>query len=219
MIDHASVNGNGNGRVNGHARGGAVRQLLAALSGEGAAPAAPRSSRAAWSEWADLRRELNRSRRYERCFTLLRIALPREDRSRRWIRPRTRPAAESMHAIASFVRSVDGVWTDDADLYLLLPECDRANGERTLERIEASLAEVLPAGASITLATFPNDGRTTGALLNALHGRPVETIEPAPEAPALSLVEEIFVRTVGSPLVGAEGLREMPQDGAEAPVT
>ena len=124
-----------------------------------------------------------------------------------------------MAAIAPLVRSVDGVWTDDTDVYVLLPECDRTTGERTVARIEADLAGVLPAGAAITLASFPHDGRTSGALLHSLHGRPIELIE-APDAPAaLSLVEEIFARTVASPLAGAEALREMPQDGAEASLT
>ena len=216
-LNAAARNGNGNGNGNGHGRRGAVSQLLAALSTASAARQASRASRAAWSEWTDLRHELNRSRRYERCFTILRIALPAADGSRRW-RGRASTAAGSAHAIAPLVRSVDGVWTDDADVYVLLPECDRTNGERTLERIEVSLVEALPSGSSITLATFPHDGRTSGALLNALHGRPVETIEAPAEAPALSLVEEI-VRTVASPLAGAEGLRELPHDGAEAPVT
>ena len=205
MIEPASHNGNG------HGHRGAVRQLLTSLakaSAHEAPPAASRGSKAAWSEWEDLRRELNRSRRYERCFTLIRIALPAETDRRRRFRGRSGPNG-SLRAVAALVRSVDGVWTDETDLYLLLPECDRTTGERTLARIESSLAGVLPAGSTIMVASFPEDGRTSGALLNALHGRPIETIEAPPEpAPSISLVEEILARTVASP--------DIPQDGAGA---
>jgi hypothetical protein len=209
VIQPASHNGNGNG--NGHAHRGAVRQLLTSLAKASAHELPPaavsRGSRAAWSEWEDLRRELNRSRRYERCFTLIRIALPAETDRRRRFRDRSGPNG-SLRAVASLVRSVDGVWTDETDVYLLLPECDRTTGERTLGRIENSLAGVLPAGSAITVASFPQDGRTSGALLNALHGRPIETIEAPPEpAPAISLVEEILARTVAP---------DLPQDGAGA---
>lgn len=209
MIQPPSQNGNGSGSGNGHR--GAVRHLLTSLAKASAhelPPAASRGSKAAWSEWEDLRRELNRSRRYERCFTLIRIALPAETERRRRFRGRSGPNG-SLRAVASLVRSVDGVWTDKTDMYLLLPECDRTTGERTLARIESSLAQVLPAGSAMTVASFPQDGRTSGALLNALHGRPIETIEAAPEpAPAISLVEEILARTVVSP--------DIPQDGAGA---
>jgi hypothetical protein len=188
-----------------------VRQLLTSLAKAPAhelPPAASRASRAAWSEWEALRHELNRSRRYERCFTLIRIALPAEADRRKRLRGRSGPD-DSLRAVASLVRSVDGVWTDERDVYLLMPECGRTTGERTLARIESSLAQVLPAGSAITLASFPEDGRTSGALLNALHGRPIETIEaPSEPAPAISLVEEILARTVAAP--------EIPQDGAGA---
>jgi hypothetical protein len=209
VIQPASHNGNGHGDGHGHRR--AMRQLLTSLAKAPAhelPPAASRGSKAAWSEWEALRRELNRSRRYERCFTLIRIAVPAEADRRKRFRGRSGPDG-SLRAVASLVRSVDGVWTDDRDIYLLMPECDRTTGERTLARIESSLAQVLPGGSAITLASFPEDGRTSGALLNALHGRPIETIEapPAP-APAISLVEEILARTVASP--------DIPQDGAGA---
>jgi hypothetical protein len=205
----ASYNGNGNG--NGHGHRGAVRQLLTSLAKASAhevPPPASRGSKAAWSEWEDLGRELNRSRRYERCFTLIRIAVAAETDRRKRFRGRSGPNG-SLRAVASLVRSVDGVWTDETDVYLLLPECDRTTGERTLSRIESSLAGIVPAGSAITVASFPQDGRTSGALLNALHGRPIETIEAPPEpAPAISLVEEILARTVAS--------ADIPQDGAGA---
>ena len=215
-----SRNGHGHSNGNGHGDPNAVRRVLQSFARSSAehppadSSTASRRTRAAWREWADLRRERNRGRRYERSFTLIRISSPGSDERRR---PGRGGPLDAIGDVMRLVRSVDGVWTDERDVYVLLPECDRATGERTLKRIGQSLAKVLPAGAAITLASFPEDGRTSGALLHTLHGVPVDTIEAVPATPAISLVEEILVRTV--PLAGADALREIPKDGAEASLT
>lgn len=109
--------------------------------------------------WDEFRRELNRSRRYERTFVLLRLPC------------RAAPYQEMLQ-VGAFLRSVDRAWIADQSVYVLLPESDRAMGEAFVIRIRRLAPEVLPA-EGVRLAAFPVDGSTSGSLLAKLRGEPL----------------------------------------------
>lgn len=127
----------------------------------------------AWSLWEELRRELSRSRRYSRSFTLVRFPCGRSGTSGR--RPRGRRTMhedERVRILTSLVRDVDRVWAHGENVYLLLPECNRAMAEGLLSRIRRPLSEHLQAEEA-WLACFPEDAVASGALLAVLLGLPV----------------------------------------------
>jgi hypothetical protein len=115
-----------------------------------------------FGSWNDLRRELDRCRRFGREFALVRV--PGRDRGR----------------IARLVRSTDYVWSDRAATYVLLPESNTASAEGLIARLQREAPELLPE-RGVQVASFPEDGLTSGALLSALSGRPL-VLEPAPAA-------------------------------------
>jgi len=130
----------------------------------------PRS--AAWrrairrSAFEEVQLELSRGRRYEHPFFVVRIPCGRPGEGP-WNR-----SYELASVLNSLVRSVDRVWADGSDVYLLLPECDGERGMGMLARISQPLAELLSEAerAGISRAVFPDDGLTSGALLDTLHG-------------------------------------------------
>ena len=123
--------------------------------------------------WNEFRRELSRSRRYERQFVLVRI--PCRIGADSWMNGRGRetlPCVAEMVQVSAFLRNVDRAWVADGGVYVLLPESDRARGEAFLARIRRLAPDVLPE-EGVRLVAFPEDGPTSGALLAALEGRPV----------------------------------------------
>jgi hypothetical protein len=100
---------------------------------------------------------------------------------------------EIASAVSSLLRRVDRVWSEGTSIYLLLPECDRTMAEGMLARIREPLSELLSEEerVGVSVAVFPDDGVTSGALFNALHGRSINpalreehiAAVPAPEAP------------------------------------
>jgi hypothetical protein len=124
---------------------------------------APTSSEAGW---ADVHREIARARRHERPLAIIR--LPGEAGS---------DADARAAAIAPHLRRIDRTWADHGEVNLLLPETDRAEAERLVERLQARQPDVAGTGASI--AAFPTDGLTSGALLAALYGTPLPSV-PVP---------------------------------------
>jgi hypothetical protein len=173
---------------------------------------APRDAMVAWTSWEDLRDELGRTRRYERAFTVVRVASAAAHANGNG-RIHATPE-HTAKSVASLLRAVDRVWTDGIDVYVLLPESDRPTAERLLARLDVQLARMLPAGASITLATFPGDARTSRALFQALHEAEAHMTLPVeePAVHGISLVEGIVARTAASPAV--EPLAEIGPDGA-----
>jgi hypothetical protein len=65
------------------------------------------------------------------------------------------------------LRATDRWWQQGDSVYLLLPECDRKHAEGLALRLLEDLDDE-PREAS--LASFPVDGLTTGALWDALRG-------------------------------------------------
>lgn len=118
--------------------------------------------------------ELERARRYGRTFTLVLLdtaplvvigggrILQRDQRLRR----------KGLHQLLrSTLRTSDVVRAGKRHLYLLLPECDRDQALLTLDRLRRLAPGLLPPVA-VRIATFPEDGVTSGALMASLQ-RPV----------------------------------------------
>jgi hypothetical protein len=131
----------------------------------------------------DLEREISRSRRFGHSFFLARIR-----------RLRRGAEADGWHELAlallsSLVRTVDRMWSDGKDVYLLLPESDRAMGAAALTRIREPLSQLLSEEEldGITFVVFaPTECPTSRALLSALHRRvsDAKTQTPAPRGNA-----------------------------------
>jgi hypothetical protein len=124
--------------------------------------------------------EVNRSRRFGRSFVVARIPCPP-----------SRAEADGWHEqaaalLASLIRDVDRVWVDGGDVYLLLPESDRAMGTAALARIRGQLAEVLPEEEldRIPVVVFaPDECPTSRALLSVLDRRVRDAKAEAPGPP------------------------------------
>jgi hypothetical protein len=126
--------------------------------------AAALSSEAGWSE---LRRELDRSRRFGHQFVLMRMA-------------RVHRAGDGeidlVHKLPARLRTIDSVWGVRKHVFVLLPEADRAVALALVSRLRREAPGLLP--ADVRLAAFPADGLTGGALLELL-GKPAAQPEEA----------------------------------------
>lgn len=118
--------------------------------------------------WLEFTRELERSRRYGRVFSLVRFST----------RPRARngtggshdAAASLLEQVASRIRSLDRAWPADDGVFVLLPECERPMAEAFVARLETEAPGLLDQVA-VRAVAFPMDGLTTGSLLDALDTR------------------------------------------------
>ena len=121
--------------------------------------------------WNELARELDRSRRFGRTFSLIRI-------------PRPGGATESiirahLERISRSLRSIDHAWMSDSGLYVLLPETDRMAANTLGSRLLRATPELLT--GNLAIVSFPDDGITSGALLSALDESPKATeLQPVP---------------------------------------
>lgn len=100
-----------------------------------------------------VRRELARSRRFERPFALVRFG-----------------ATTHSWSLLENVREVDIVWIDRGRVFAVLPEADRSAGSAFVRRLEAAGLGSGAAGDS-SVAVFPDDGLTTDALFAAVERR------------------------------------------------
>lgn len=148
--------------------------------------------------WTEFRRELRRARRNARSLTLLRIAgneLPADGPDG------PSDLATRSRRLGLHLRLVDRTWVDDGSIYVLLPESPRAAADVLIARVRAESPSQLP--EHVRIATFPEDGLTSGAIIAAVNGgavdavpipiRPTTTLEPG-EAAAFALDED---RSVG----------------------
>jgi hypothetical protein len=128
----------------------------------------------------DFRLELERSRRFGHSFFLARFACGQADEGR------FERSDKVACAVRSLVRTVDLVWAEGRNVYVLLPECDREMGEAALGRIRHALAGFSSDEQRIEAgwAVFPEDGLTGGALLDALCGDRAATSDAAPGSPS-----------------------------------
>ena len=150
---------------------GVIALVLVLLTAP-AEPAAPIATPAR-AGWAEFRRELRRSRRSGRPMTLLRT--------------RSAVTAEAAGTVDDLelrsrgfhdhLRLVDRTWVDDGSVYILLPETSRAAADSLVSRLVTVAPELLP--GDVRLATFPDDGLTSGALISAVHGASLSEV-PTP---------------------------------------
>jgi hypothetical protein len=116
--------------------------------------------------WKAFQRELDRSRRYDRSFVLLRARRiggqgrrdPEDD-------------ARKLPLLSLVVRSIDHVWLSDGAIYVLLAETTREAAVPAIARLRSAVPDLFAPDA-VELAEFPTDGLTTGAMLSAL--RPMD---------------------------------------------
>jgi hypothetical protein len=128
-----------------------------------------------WSSPEELQLELSRSRRYGSRFVLVRIPCGYDEE-------RANGRGEVARTVSSLLRRVDRIWADGTNLYLLLPEGDRAMGEAMLARIREPLTKHLSDEELLAISSvvFPDDGFTGGALFDALDGLSISvTTRPA----------------------------------------
>jgi hypothetical protein len=115
--------------------------------------------------WNELRRELDRSRRFEREFVLIRMER---------IHRNGNGDVDLVRKLPGRLRSIDSVWGVRKQAFVLLPESDREVGFALLARLRRESPGLLP--DDVRLAAFPADGLTGGALLELLDkpSRPTE---------------------------------------------
>lgn len=167
----AAVAGVGIGRLAGEPGSGAIvgaLLLLIALASMGAWLTARPAPDVLRSSGRDaLRSELDRARRHRRTFAMARLELAdpagRDGASNE---VSDGIAAETIRLIGASLRITDRAWLDDGEVMILLPESDRA----TAEGFAARLRSAAPGrfGDRIGIACFPDDGLTSGALIDAL---------------------------------------------------
>jgi hypothetical protein len=108
--------------------------------------------------WRELRREIDRSRRFRHDLVLMRMARIHRDGNGKVDLVRKLPAR---------LRSTDSVWGVRKDVYVLLPEADRDVAVALIARLRRGSPGLLP--GDVRLAAFPVDGLTRGALLDLLN--------------------------------------------------
>ena len=95
------------------------------------------------------------------------------------------------------LRLVDRTWVDDGSVYILLPETSRAAADSLVTRLVTVAPELLP--GEVRLATFPDDGLTSGALISAVHGASLSEV-PTPIRAAVADDEPVVGEVVEEPL-------------------
>ncbi len=158
--------------------GGALLVTLILVPAAAAEAMAAPSGTVNAAAWAEFRRELRRTRRGARPMTLIRIPGP------------AMPTVAEMDSLtmrcsrfAQHLRLVDRAWVDDGSIYVLLPESSREAAEILLGRVASAAPDLVP--TDIRVATFPDDGLTSGALIAAIHGTTLAEV-PTPIRAALA---------------------------------
>jgi hypothetical protein len=104
----------------------------------------------------ELRRELYRSRRYERPLAVAAVRLAALNGYR----------AVARQELEQRLRAVDRVWEAGDHIVVMLPETDRHGAEHLLARLTAEVPGLLPE-PHVGLAAFPSDALTAAELLTA----------------------------------------------------
>jgi hypothetical protein len=125
--------------------------------------------------WTEFGRELDRSRRFSRPLTLLRFEASEGS-----------PGLDLVADVARSLRTIDLVWLEDDALLTMLAETGPEGCDAVRRRV-AELARQRGLSVHARRASFPADGVTAGALLDALHNdgatpgsshAPIEDIQP-----------------------------------------
>ena len=156
---------------------GVIALVLVLLTAPGDPAAIPLAT-SAREGWAEFRRELRRSRRGVRPMTLVRLPGPADADTAEAGDP-----SDHARRLHEYLRLVDRTWVDDGSVYILLPETTRAAAETLLDRLRRLTPEVV--AENVRVATFPDDGLTSGALISAVHGASLSAT-PTPIRAALA---------------------------------
>jgi hypothetical protein len=138
----------------------------------------------------EFRRELDRARRHRRSFALVRLGIDPAAGAAGAPpalaagRPNGGPN-DLVRVVGSSLRITDRAWRDGDDVMIMQPETDRASAEAFADRLRAGAAERIP--TRITIAVFPDDGLTSGALIDALNR--AERGDPLPEPLTRATIE------------------------------
>lgn len=111
--------------------------------------------------WDGLAAEMERARRYERPFTLVRLALP--------------PGPDVADLPRPPIRRTDRTWSAAGVRYVLAPETGRDDRPALVSRLRAAYGD--DGALDVRAVSFPDDGITSGGLLAAMTSHPVG--EPA----------------------------------------
>lgn len=125
--------------------------------------------------WTEFRRELRRARRHRRALTLVRIPHRGSDAA-----AASRDLRDLTDRIGAGLRLIDRAWVDNGNIYVMLPESSRADASVAVERLMTLDPNLSP--DDVRVASFPDDGLTSGALIAAVHDMAIDRI-PIPIRP------------------------------------
>jgi hypothetical protein len=125
------------------------------------------------------RAELDRARRHRRTFAMARLELADPTVVRASDSPGDDGIARAtIELIGASLRITDRAWLEDGDAVILLPESDRSTAEAFAERVRTAAPGRFTARTAF--AVFPDDGVTSGALLDALDRGLRGDVRPSP---------------------------------------
>ncbi len=139
--------------------------LMTAFYGGRMSSRSERPAGASHRSWDAFRRELDRARRFERSFVLMRfpgIDVTNADG--------LAPAPGSLGALPLMVRSIDQVLSIEGSVYVVLPESSLESAQQLIGRLRIAIPGD-PALDRVEAVEFPSGGATTGALVANL--RPI----------------------------------------------
>lgn len=139
--------------------------LVTAFYGGRMSGRSERPAGASHRSWDAFRRELDRARRFERPFVLLRFPGVDVASADGWT-----PAPGGLGALPLMVRSIDHVLPIDGSVYVVLPETSLKSAQQLIGRLRIAIPGD-PALDRVEAVEFPAGGVTTGALVANL--RPI----------------------------------------------
>ena len=143
----------------------------------------------------ELRRELDRARRHRRSFALVRLGT-RPDAGRSGEASGSDAMAE---LVGASLRITDRAWRERDGVMIMQPETDRASAEAFAVRLRSLAADRFT--SAISIAVFPDDGLTSGALIDALDR--AERGDTRPEPLTRATIEASAVAAADRPADGA----------------
>jgi hypothetical protein len=149
--------------------------LIVLTPGRGGDIAAGGAVSDAVSGWAEFHRELARARRFDRSFAIVRLAAGDGHSQDELTMLRD--------GVAASARRTDRAWVDGDDVLVLLPETVPSTAAQFVERVVGALPAAM---VRATVATFPDDGITSGALISVAYGgaavvpTPIAAVRPDP---------------------------------------
>ena len=142
---------------------------LALLAGAGTALVGGRRNRqlrdphrAEVDGWREVARELERSRRHERPFAVIRVLAASEPAE-----TVESSSDETASRLARELRQGDTVWSSSDAVWVLMPESGRTQANEALTRVARAIPQPVLGDAS-SVASFPEDAVTAAALRQLL---------------------------------------------------